>query len=148
MSFTHALQLITLHITGFLPDPGQGLDAGTGHSVTKIPAFFSCTHVLFSCVILSQLSSFRIVPSVEKAPVLLFRVTPPSHPPVPAVVLTLASARDGVGWTWCTFPALQNLQVGHVLLWLEEAFAPQSLSLIFPSFILSVCFLSLHYRIS
>lgn len=51
MSFTHALQLITSHITGFLLDPGQGLDAGTGHSVTEIPHIFHTLvchfHVLF-----------------------------------------------------------------------------------------------------
>lgn len=48
-----------------------------------------------------------MVPSVEKPPVLLSRVTP--SPLVPAVVLTLASARGGVGWTQYDFPSSAEL---------------------------------------
>lgn len=50
-------------------------------------------------------------PICRKVPgAVLHSHTYPPHPPVPAVVLTLASAW-GLGWPWCTFPALQSLQL-------------------------------------
>lgn len=108
------------------------------------PHFFMHSCVVFMCHFITWLSSFRIVPSVEKPP----ESHPPPHPPVPAVVLTLAFARGGVGWTWCTFQLCRTCRSAMFFCgWRKPSHT--SLFLLFsPHLILSVCFLSLHYRIS
>lgn len=57
--------------------------------------------------------------------------TQPPYPPGPAAVLTLVAAWGEVGLVY--FPSSSEPVVGHILLWLEEAFLHKPSLLFFPS---------------